>query len=80
MDWQVIYIYRLSKLSYIYFRILFLACTTMPTLANGQVKGNEAVVFLTCNDGYLLVGPEVLSCQKDGTWPKQEANCTGELF
>lgn len=77
------YIYIKKDLSYACKNMscwLILECATTPTLENGQVRGDKKEVFLSCNDGYVLVGPDVMLCQRDGTWPNHATNCTGELI
>ena len=66
------------------FSTLSALCPDQENPANGVVSqsGNSVgdMATYTCNDGYELVGPEVINCQNDGTWDNSPPVCKRVLI
>lgn len=52
------------------------SCGDIPVVENGKVSGSgtaadnlyQAQHFVTCNDGFSLIGSNTFACQADKTW------------
>ncbi len=64
--------------------LVIVECDDLSNPANGVVNqpGNSVgtVSSYTCNGGFLLVGDETRTCQKDGEWSGNEPICECKCF
>ena len=69
---------RLSSYSWLHMFIIAL-CSDLDTPANGTMSqsGNSEgdTATYTCDNGYELVGHQVLNCQANGTWDSHPPIC-----
>lgn len=60
-----------------------IVCGSPPTIPNGQVVGTDftwgSSVSYSCNQGYQLSLPTVLTCQGSGNWSGERPQCFRKL-
>ena len=58
-------------------------CGPLTVPLNGSITGRETTfpneVRLSCNEGFILYGSTVRSCQADATWSGNETSCKGKI-
>ena len=64
--------------------ILVVDCFNLTSPTNGQVSLDMttfgAVANYSCNDGYILMGPNVRNCQSNGSWSEDIPVCQSKLL
>ena len=53
-----------------------------PTILAGTLNSDDTVVGskmgITCQQGYALIGHNIITCLENGTWDKEMPVCTGD--
>lgn len=59
--------------------LVAIVCGPPPTIPNGQVVGTDFIwgssISYSCNQGYQLSLPTVLTCQGSGNWSGEKPQC-----
>ena len=65
----------------LFFAILAKDCGPLLTPKNGSMSGGQTTfpngVKFSCNQGFIMKGPEKRRCQADGTWSGNITSCEG---
>ena len=59
-------------------------CSDLEELPNGHITGNgtsyQSTALYECNEGYLLIGTALVSCQATGQWTSTIPTCASKQF
>lgn len=72
------------KVLYLYFCQLAATCGLLSSPKNGLVSFTgvtiESEAMYSCFPGFILIGDEIRTCQKNGQWSGQEPHCRGKYI
>ena len=58
-------------------------CGVLPAPMNGSVTGEKTTypneIILSCDEGFIMAGPEVRKCLSTGIWSGNQTSCTGNF-
>ena len=63
--------------------VIAVDCSQPEALQNGTITGQSTVypnvMQLSCDEGFILRGSEMIQCQTNGNWSKSSSFCEGKV-